>query len=244
MGCTVVRRMRCRARPHGASEAKRRGRSRSRATQKGSAHFCTMHFAAVRSCGRSGARRDLPLRIRAPTVYVAVLPVCQRGFVGKRWTRVIVSLLHRAFPALLSLMRSDTSHVAGCPLCMEDMDVTDKNFRPCKCGYQICLFCYNKIKDNHNGACPACRHGRALCLGIQRVIVAPHSDLRFILLCTEHPTMRPMLSLSRQTLLSALLQIHRNLATRPSPPKRFVAINKALHLCSWRNLFPAILQDG
>ena len=47
--------------------------------------------------------------------------------------------------------------VAGCPLCMEDMDVTDKNFRPCKCGYQICLFCYNKIKDNHNGACPACR---------------------------------------------------------------------------------------
>lgn len=44
-----------------------------------------------------------------------------------------------------------------CPLCMEDMDVTDKNFRPCKCGYQICLFCYNKIKDNHNGACPACR---------------------------------------------------------------------------------------
>ena len=38
--------------------------------------------------------------------------------------------------------------------------MTDKNFRPCKCGYQICLFCYNKIKDNHNGACPACRHGR------------------------------------------------------------------------------------
>ena len=39
--------------------------------------------------------------------------------------------------------------------------MTDKNFRPCKCGYQICLFCYNKIKDNHNGACPACRHARA-----------------------------------------------------------------------------------
>ena len=61
----VVRRIRgagCRARPHRASEAKRRGRSRSRAAQKGSAHFCTMHFAAVRSCGRSGARRDLPLR--------------------------------------------------------------------------------------------------------------------------------------------------------------------------------------
>ena len=137
------------------------------------------------------------------------LPVCQRGFVGKRWTRVIVSLLHRAFPALLSLMRSDTSHVAGCPLCMEDMDVTDKNFRPCKCGYQICLFCYNKIKDNHNGACPACRHGRALCLG------APHSEspqLTIYFCRSGHRMMRPMPSLSRQTLLSALLPIHRNLA--------------------------------
>ena len=62
----VVRRIRgagCRARPRWASEAKRRGRSRSRAAQKGSAHFCTMHFAAVRRCGWSGARRDLPLRM-------------------------------------------------------------------------------------------------------------------------------------------------------------------------------------
>ena len=45
---------------------------------------------------------------------------------------------------------------------MEDMDVTDRNFRPCKCGYQICLFCYNKIKDDavgggEKGVCPACR---------------------------------------------------------------------------------------
>ena len=71
----VVRRIRgagCRARPHRASEAKRRGRSRSRAAQKGSAHFCTMHFAAVRSCGRSGARRDLPL-LRRPNVRAATV---------------------------------------------------------------------------------------------------------------------------------------------------------------------------
>ena len=46
---------------------------------------------------------------------------------------------------------------AGCPLCMEDLDVTDRNFRPCKCGYQICLFCYRHIKDDLNGLCPACR---------------------------------------------------------------------------------------
>jgi len=46
---------------------------------------------------------------------------------------------------------------AGCPLCMEDLDITDRNFRPCKCGYQICLFCYRHIKDDLNGLCPACR---------------------------------------------------------------------------------------
>jgi len=44
-----------------------------------------------------------------------------------------------------------------CPLCMEDLDVTDRNFRPCRCGYQICLFCYRHIKDDLNGLCPACR---------------------------------------------------------------------------------------
>ena len=45
----------------------------------------------------------------------------------------------------------------GCPLCLEEMDVTDRNFRPCKCGYQICLFCYRHIKEDLNGLCPACR---------------------------------------------------------------------------------------
>lgn len=46
-----------------------------------------------------------------------------------------------------------------CPLCIEEMDITDKNFRPCPCGYQICQFCYNNIKTNPelNGKCPACR---------------------------------------------------------------------------------------
>ena len=46
---------------------------------------------------------------------------------------------------------------AGCPLCMEDLDITERNFWPCKCGYQICLFCYRHIKEDLNGLCPACR---------------------------------------------------------------------------------------
>jgi hypothetical protein len=71
----VVSRIRgagCRARPHRASEARRRGRSRSRATQKGSAALLHDAFHAVRRCRRCGGRRDLPLprrpNVRAPTV--------------------------------------------------------------------------------------------------------------------------------------------------------------------------------
>ncbi|RLV95203.1 General negative regulator of transcription subunit 4 [Spathaspora sp. JA1] len=46
-----------------------------------------------------------------------------------------------------------------CPLCVEEMDISDKNFKPCPCGYQICQFCYNNIKQNPelNGRCPGCR---------------------------------------------------------------------------------------
>ncbi|EQL02839.1 RNA recognition motif domain, eukaryote [Ophiocordyceps sinensis CO18] len=44
-----------------------------------------------------------------------------------------------------------------CPLCIEDLDLSDRNFRPCPCGYQVCQFCFNNIKNNMNGLCPACR---------------------------------------------------------------------------------------
>jgi len=44
-----------------------------------------------------------------------------------------------------------------CPLCMEELDLADRNFRPCPCGYQICRFCWHHIRENLNGRCPACR---------------------------------------------------------------------------------------
>jgi CCR4-NOT transcription complex subunit 4 len=25
-----------------------------------------------------------------------------------------------------------------CPLCVEEFDLSDRNFRPCTCGYQVC----------------------------------------------------------------------------------------------------------
>lgn len=31
-----------------------------------------------------------------------------------------------------------------CPLCMEEIDLTDRNFKPCHCGYQVCNpFCHS-----------------------------------------------------------------------------------------------------
>ncbi|RGB32742.1 RING/Ubox like zinc-binding domain-containing protein [Rhizophagus diaphanus] len=44
-----------------------------------------------------------------------------------------------------------------CPLCLEEMDLSDRNFRPCPCGYQICRFCWHHIQETCNGRCPACR---------------------------------------------------------------------------------------
>ncbi|XP_006293444.2 uncharacterized protein LOC17890170 [Capsella rubella] len=49
-----------------------------------------------------------------------------------------------------------------CPLCAEEMDLTDQHLKPCKCGYQICVWCWHQIiemaeKDKTEGRCPACR---------------------------------------------------------------------------------------
>ncbi|USW48147.1 Putative RNA recognition motif domain, Zinc finger, CCCH-type, Zinc finger, RING-type [Septoria linicola] len=51
----------------------------------------------------------------------------------------------------------DDDEEETCPLCVEEFDLTDKGFRPCPCGYQICQFCYHNVKTNMNGLCPACR---------------------------------------------------------------------------------------
>ena len=54
---------------------------------------------------------------------------------------------------------SDDDDGVLCPLCVEEMDITDRSFKPCPCGYQICQFCYKNIRTNPelNGRCPACR---------------------------------------------------------------------------------------
>uniref|UniRef100_A0A1D1ZAC4 CCR4-NOT transcription complex subunit 4 n=1 Tax=Anthurium amnicola TaxID=1678845 RepID=A0A1D1ZAC4_9ARAE len=49
-----------------------------------------------------------------------------------------------------------------CPLCLEEMDVTDRQLKPCECGYEVCVWCWHHIigtaeKDGLQGICPACR---------------------------------------------------------------------------------------
>ncbi|KAG2673680.1 hypothetical protein I3760_13G103000 [Carya illinoinensis] len=49
-----------------------------------------------------------------------------------------------------------------CPLCAEEMDLTDQQLKPCKCGYEICVWCWHHIldmaeRDETEGRCPACR---------------------------------------------------------------------------------------
>jgi len=44
-----------------------------------------------------------------------------------------------------------------CPLCLERLDLTERNFKPCKCGYQVCSFCWHHITEQLNAKCPACR---------------------------------------------------------------------------------------
>ncbi len=59
-----------------------------------------------------------------------------------------------------------------CPLCMEPLEIDDVNFFPCTCGYQICRFCWHRIRTDENGLCPACRKVRFLLeMYIQLLIV-------------------------------------------------------------------------
>ncbi|KAL4429346.1 hypothetical protein ABPG77_005120 [Micractinium sp. CCAP 211/92] len=44
-----------------------------------------------------------------------------------------------------------------CPLCINELDETEKAWLPCSCGYQLCLFCYDRLKTEFSNRCPNCR---------------------------------------------------------------------------------------
>ncbi|XP_042494431.1 uncharacterized protein LOC122073834 [Macadamia integrifolia] len=51
---------------------------------------------------------------------------------------------------------SITSPPSSCPICYEDLDITDSSFLPCPCGFRLCLFCHKRILEA-DGRCPGCR---------------------------------------------------------------------------------------
>lgn len=57
----------------------------------------------------------------------------------------------------MSVLNQSGEEQVECPLCMEPLEVDDLHFYPCTCGYQICRFCWNRIREGENGLCPACR---------------------------------------------------------------------------------------
>ncbi|XP_065223380.1 CCR4-NOT transcription complex subunit 4 isoform X2 [Planococcus citri] len=57
----------------------------------------------------------------------------------------------------MSVLNQGGEEPVECPLCMEPLEVDDLNFFPCTCGYQICRFCWHRIRTDENGLCPACR---------------------------------------------------------------------------------------
>ncbi|KAL5720348.1 hypothetical protein ACHQM5_013025 [Ranunculus cassubicifolius] len=55
-----------------------------------------------------------------------------------------------------SWAQNAVSHPTSCPICCEDLDLTDTSFRPCLCGFRLCLFCHKRILEA-DGRCPGCR---------------------------------------------------------------------------------------
>ncbi|XP_020265497.1 uncharacterized protein LOC109841049 isoform X2 [Asparagus officinalis] len=45
---------------------------------------------------------------------------------------------------------------SSCPICYEDLDLTDSSFLPCSCGFRLCLFCHKRILEA-DARCPGCR---------------------------------------------------------------------------------------
>ncbi|KAJ7184325.1 hypothetical protein C8R46DRAFT_1158677 [Mycena filopes] len=78
-------------------------------------------------------------------------PVVHAGFSVSQSKSTVLAGVQDAY------WSDDEAEDAECPLCLEEMDISDLNFKPCVCGYQICRFCWHHIKENLNKRCPACR---------------------------------------------------------------------------------------
>jgi hypothetical protein len=57
----------------------------------------------------------------------------------------------------MSLNSDDGYEPPECPLCTEILEPDDLNFKPCPCGYQICIWCWHKLNEKDTERCPNCR---------------------------------------------------------------------------------------
>lgn len=63
---------------------------------------------------------------------------------------------HFGHGAIAWASNSAISAPSSCPICFEDLDITDTSFLPCSCGFRLCLFCHKRILEQ-DGRCPGCR---------------------------------------------------------------------------------------
>ncbi|KAK9925189.1 hypothetical protein M0R45_033521 [Rubus argutus] len=63
---------------------------------------------------------------------------------------------HCGHGAIAWTWQSIVPQPSSCPICYEDLDVTDSSFLPCSCGFRLCLFCHKRILEA-DGRCPGCR---------------------------------------------------------------------------------------
>lgn len=75
-----------------------------------------------------------------------------RGLFGAKSNRFFTFLLFQ-----ITMADINVDDQVECPLCMEPLEVDDLTFFPCSCGYQICRFCWHRIRTDENELCPACR---------------------------------------------------------------------------------------
>ncbi|GJQ12438.1 hypothetical protein GpartN1_g4229.t1 [Galdieria partita] len=58
---------------------------------------------------------------------------------------------------MTEMLQKEGCNSINCPLCLEELDLTDLSLKPCLCGYQVCLYCLHYIREQQDGKCPACR---------------------------------------------------------------------------------------
>jgi RING/Ubox like zinc-binding domain/RNA recognition motif. (a.k.a. RRM, RBD, or RNP domain) len=107
------------------------------------------HCAAAAEAFRDASSEDAALPTRA-----AFSSARSRGARARPFNQPTV----KSCPAQPALAASAMEEeVPTCPLCLEDLDATDRAMQPCKCSYVVCCWCLNHIRERLNGLCPACR---------------------------------------------------------------------------------------